>query len=256
MRDLNNKVDFHCKRLAMKLNKTYEAVWEAHHVAHDREIGKGRTQAKIISFQRAYGAGAPKIAISTGMSKEEVEGFIQAENKLYPTVAEFDKRLEAAIIRNRIQTDRRIFVQGISFKQGESHWDSPTGTRYIWREHETPEFMHKHGKYVGFSPTERKNYPVQGFGGEIMQTMLGKVFRYFIANDNFKGRALLVNSVHDCVQIDGHKSLIQDVTRDVMRILESVPEVFNKAYPELNVEVPFPVEAEIGRDLFDMEQLH
>ena len=256
MRDLNNKIDFHCKRLSMKLGRSYDDVWNAHHVKHDAGIGKGRTQAKIISFQRAYGAGAAKVAQSTGMSKDEVEQFIEAENKLYPTVVEFDKQVEREIVRNRIQTDNRIFVQGIAFKQGEAHWDSPTGTRYIWREHETPEFMHKHGKYVGFSPTERKNYPVQGFGGEIMQTMLGKLFRYFIANDNFGGRALLVNSVHDCVQVDGHKDVIQDVTKNVQRILETVPEVFNKAYPELNIEVPFPAEAEIGRDLFDMKLLH
>ena len=256
MKDLNNKVDFHCKRLSMKLGKSYEDTWDLHHNQHDAEIGKGRTQAKIISFQRAYGAGAPKVAESTGMSKEEVEAFIEAEKKLYPAVEEFDKKLEIELNNNRIQTDKRLFVQGIAFKQGETHWDSPTGTRYIWREHETPEFMHRHGKYVGFSPTERKNYPVQGFGGEIMQTMLGKLFRYFITNDNFGGKALLVNSVHDCVQIDGHDDCIEDVTRGVREILETVPEVFNTAYPDLNVEVPFPAEAEIGRDLFDMNILH
>ena len=62
--------------------------------------------------------------------------------------------------------------------------------------------------------------------------------------------------MHDCVQIDGHDDCIVEVTRGVREILETVPEVFNTAYPDLNVEVPFPAEAEIGRDLFDMNILH
>ena len=176
---------------------------------------------------------------------------------MYPSVVQFDKLLEKEIVTNRIQSDRRIFVSGIAFKQGESHWDAPTGTRYIWSEHETPEFMHKHGKYTGFSPTERKNYPVQGFGGEIMQTMLGKVFRHFVANDGFGGDVLLVNTVHDCCLLDGKKGILEEVTKQVQEILETVPEVFNTAYPDtLNITVPFPAEAEVGRDLFDMEILH
>jgi hypothetical protein len=118
--------------------------------------------------------------------------------------------------------------------------------------------MHKQGKFTGFSPTERKNYPVQGFGGEIVQTMLGKVFRYFLENDRFDGKVLLVNTVHDCLLLDGtDMETIKPVALEVQRILESVPEVFNKAFPDtLNIVVPFPCETEIGDDLFDMSVLH
>ena len=256
IKDLNDKVDFHCKRLAKTLNKTYESVWEACHVDNDSVLKKGRTKAKTFSFQRAYGAGAKTIADSTGLSIDEVKALIAAEEAMYPSVVAFDKMLEAEIIKNRIDSGKKLFVQGIMFSQGESHWDSPTGTRYIWREHEAPLFLQDKGKYTGFAPTERKNYPVQGFGGEIVQTMLGKLFRYFVANDWFNGDVLLVNTVHDCVLLDGKKELIDKVTLETRDILEQVPEVFNNAYPEVNIRVPFPAEAEVGRDLFDMEVLH
>lgn len=254
--DLLDKVDFHCKRLAAKLGEDYADVLRKCKVDKDAVYLEGRTNAKSFSFQRAYGAGVAAVVASTGMSKEDVEALVAAELVLYPGVAEFDKRLELEINNNRIPTAHKLFLEGVAFTQGESHWDSPTGTRYVWREGITPEFLHAKGKYTGFSPTERKNYPVQGFGGEIVQTMLGKVFRYFLANDRFNGDVLLVNTVHDCLLLDGVEDRIDEVSREVQKILESVPEVFNAAYPDLNIIVPFPCETEIGRDLFDMTELH
>jgi len=256
IRDLNDKVDFHCKRLSAKLGETYEHVWKMCHEVEDAEYKKGRTGAKVFSFQRAYGAGAETIATETGMPRSEIDALIEAEERLYPKVSTFDRYLEEAINTARIPTSNKIFINGVAFTQGEAHWDSPTGTRYIWREGQTPEFMHKHGKYTGFSPTERKNYPVQGFGGEVVQTMLGLVWRYMLENDNFGGDVLLVNTVHDCLWLDGIEDKIEPVALKVQEILESVPEVFNKAFPDLHVEVPFPCETEIGRDMFDMEVLH
>ena len=231
-------------------------MWKLHHEDKDPDIGVQRTIAKFFSFQRAYGAGAAAIAADLGVSKEEIEDLIKAEETMYPKVVRFDERLDQTIQTNKRSSGNMIFINGVAFKQNESHWDSPTGTRYVWREGETPEFMHKHGKYVGFSPTERKNYPVQGTGGEIVQTMLGKVFRYFLENNMFDGKVLLVNTVHDCVWLDGQADMIEPVTRQVQAILESVPEVFNETYPELNIEVPFPCESEIGDDMFTMNVIH
>lgn len=253
--DLRAKVDFHCKRLAKKLDRPYEEIWRLHHVDKDPIIGKQRTGAKEFSFQRAYGAGVPAVVASTGMSKDDVEALVEAEELLYPGIKQFDQRLESMINSSRIPTSKKIYLEGIAFTQGEGHWDSPTGTRYIWREGITPSFMHEHGKYTGFSPTERKNYPVQGFGGEVVQTMLGKVFRYFLENDRFGGDVLLVNTVHDCVLLDGKKDKLRPVALEVQKILESVPETFNAAFPNLNIDVPFPCETEVGKDLFDMTEL-
>ena len=255
--DLRDRVDFHCKRLAAKLGEDYQHVWDMCHKVEDPIYKQGRTGAKIFSFQRAYGAGADTIANETGMPRSEIDALIDAEERLYPLVKEFDKQLEAEINANRIPTSNNIFIEGVAFKQGEAHWDSPTGTRYIWREGIAPQFMHKHGKYTGFSPTERKNYPAQGMGGEIMQTMLGKIFRYMLKHDRFNGDVLLVNSVHDCAWLDGKVGTIEKVTKEVRELMETVPDVFNTAYPEtLDVTVPFPAEAELGDDLYTMEVLH
>jgi len=257
VKDLQDGIDFHCKRLAAKIGMDYDDVWRMHHVEKDPDIGIQRTGAKSFSFQRAYGAGVAAVVESTGMSKEDVESLIEAEETLYPGVSKFDRNLERILLRNSSRTDRKLFLDGVAFTQNETYWDSPTGTRYVWEQGITPEFMHKSGKYTGYSPTERKNYPVQGMGGEIMQTMLGKLFRYFLKNDRFDGEVLLVNSVHDCVVLDGHGERFEEIVRDVTKLLESVPEVFNEAFPDtLKITVPFPVEAEVGADLHDMEVIH
>jgi len=46
--------------------------------------------------------------------------------------------------------------------------------------------------------------------------------RYMIENDSFGGDVLLVNTVHDCVWLDGVDSKIEQVAREAKRILESV----------------------------------
>jgi len=255
--DLNNRVDFHCKRLATKLGEEYEYVLHKCKVEGDEKYGAMRTGAKGFSFQRAYGAGVSAIVEATGMSKADVEALIEAEGILYPTVQRFDEMLERHINDNATRTDSKLFHGGIAFNQQESVWHSPTGTMYKWRQGITPDFMHKSGKYTGFSPTERKNYPMQGEGGFVMQTMLGKVWRYFVENDYFGGDILLVNSVHDCLLLDGkNDEAITPVYRAVHKILETVPEVFNNAYPELKLAVPFPAETEVGADLYDMTVKH
>lgn len=252
MADLNNRVDFHCKRLAMKLGEDYDDVKHKAKVLEIPEYVDGRTGAKRISFQKAYGAGVPAMAASLGMHKDDVQAIVDADEKLYPKIGIFDSMLEDAINKNAVKTDHKLFLNNVPFTQRESHWDSPTGTRYSWRQQITPDWMHKHGKYVGFKPTERKNYPFQGFGGEVMQTMLGKVWRHFLSCDNYNGRALLVNTVHDCILVDAEGDTLKQAAIDVRQIMETVPEVFNKAFPELNITVPFPAEAEIGNDLYTM----
>lgn len=256
MQDLRDRVDFHCKRLAAKLKEDYQHVWHMCHEVEDPEYKMGRTNAKVFSFQRAYGAGVNTIVESTGMPKSEVEALVQAELLMYPEVEKFDKFLEREIKLNSVSSDRKLFINGVAFSQGESHWDSPTGTRYVWRQQIAPEFMQNRGTYTSYSPTERKNYPMQGFGGEVVQAMLGKVFRYLLANPEFDGKLLLVNTVHDCIWLDGLVDLINEQAPKIQVILESVPEVFNAAFPKLNIEVPFPCETEVGMDMFDTTTLH
>jgi hypothetical protein len=122
----------------------------------------------------------------------------------------------------------------------------------MWTEGETPKFMHKHGKFVGFSPTERKNWPVQGEGGFVVQAMLGYLWRLFNKMDNWGGKAFLVNTVHDCVWLDLHKDVVDEVMPQVKAILEAVPSMYKRCF-NIDIPVKFPTESEIGPNMLDLQ---
>ena len=184
-RDLIAKVDFHCKRVSLKNSVSYDfALFHCkdEDAPDHAKWKKERTKCKIFSFQRAYGAGATLIAEETGMDVDEVKQMIAAEDKEYPGVVEFNNVVEAEC--NATADPFRDAERGWRvFRRGT--WQAPTGTIYSWRTWDAPSYLRQRGITDTFSPTELKNYPVQGTGGEIVQMVLGYLWRWFVLNDNF-----------------------------------------------------------------------
>lgn len=252
--DLLAGVDFHCKRLSAKIHRPYDEIVaiiaDADHPEH-KSMKLQRTKIKEFTFQRAYGASAYSVAASTGMDVAEVEDMIANENIEYKNVELFDKMLEAEINKTATPINKYLFVAGGKHEVMRGHWYSPTGTKFVWEQHETPEFLHKHGKFVGFSPTERKNYPVQGEGGHVVQAMLGVVYRWLLSKDHFGGMVKLINTVHDSVYLDMHKDFVEKVVPTIKAIMEAVPRKFKKDYG-VDIPVPFPCEADVGNSMYDV----
>ena len=98
-----------------------------------------------------------------------------------------------------------------------------------------------------------KNYPVQGFAGEIVQVMLGRLYRHFVSNNNYGGKAYLTNTVHDSVWMDCHRDVYMQVATDVQRIMSDVRPTFNAMFPELDIEVDFGVEVVAGPTMAQMK---
>lgn len=265
--DLRNKIDFHCKRISVKYKISYEdaVAWckpkEGSNFYPDEIEDKTlngsveRTKAKVFSFQKAYGAGVAKIALTTGMSVEDVEAFFAAEEALYPGITKFNNAVQDEVNLSAepfnafcdVQNRYRVFRKG--------YYRAPTGTRYCFRTYDAPDYVKRRGQDQTFSPTQLKNYPVQGTGGEFVQAVLGLLFRHFVSADNYEQRAFLVNTVHDCVWIDCHVDVLDSAVRDAVRIMTSIPEYYNTRYG-LDIDVPFPVEAEVGLNMMDLEEYH
>lgn len=256
---LRQRVDFHCVRVAAKFKNsaspiTYEQAldWCKNEDHPDYAAGKKeRTKCKIFSFQRAYGAGAETIAEETGMTVEEVKELMIAEDELYPGVMYFNQEVSVECSRSAVPFNA-VKDDGSwgTFRRG--YWRAPTGTKYSWRTYEAAGWQKKRGMTDSFSPPEQKNYPVQGTGGEFVQAILGLLIRRFIETDFYGGKAFLVNTVHDCVWIDCHKDVLDQVCADTKRIMESIPEYYNTRYG-MDITVPFPVEVEHGNN---MNELH
>lgn len=261
--DLRNKVDFHCKRVAAKFKITYEQAvdWckKGMPLPELDDLGlsgsQERTKCKIFSFQRAYGAGAAKIALTTGMPIDEVELLIENEDLLYPGVVKFNRVVNDNVSATAEPFGAMCEVTGRWRMFRKGYWTAPTGTRYCFRTYHAPEYMQKRQIEQTFSPTQLKNYPVQGTGGEFVQAVLGLLFRFFNENDNWGGNAFLVNTVHDCVWADIHEDYVDIVVPKMIEIMQSIPEYFNSRYG-MNITVPFPVEAELGLNMMELDHYH
>ena len=249
--DLKAKVDFHCKRLAIREGTDYDTAFQ-----RAKDPGNEfyeiwdvfRTECKIFSFQRAYGAGAPTIALSANMEVEQVKEMIAAEERTYPGIKRFNESVEAEIVATAEPfKDRERGFR--TFRRGT--WQAPTGTLYSWRSYDAPAFMKKRGVLDSFSLPEIMNYPTQGTGGEIVQMTLGLLHRWFMDNNNFGGKAFLINTVHDCVWFDCHKDVVDHVMAGAKRIMENV-RVFLKKIYGIDCPVDFPVDVEVGPNMLDL----
>jgi DNA polymerase-1 len=250
--DLLSKVDFHCVRVAAREGCTYEEAKEwcknEDHIKH--AVWKVfRTECKVFSFQRAYGAGASTIALSANMSIVTVKDMIEKEERMYPIVEKFHIGVEAEI--NATAEAFRDPERGYRvYRRGT--WQAPTGTLYGWRSWDAPKFMRERGIMDTFSPPEIKNYPTQGTGGEIVQMVLGVLWRMFIKTDNWGGKAFLVNTVHDCVWFDLHPDVADEVLGVVKHIMENVQALLKHFY-NIDCPVPFPVDVEIGDNMLELK---
>ena len=255
VRDLNKGVDFHCVRVAAREGCTYEEAkeWCKNEDHIKNAVWKVfRTECKIFSFQRAYGAGASTIALSANMSVDTVKVMIAAEQKMYPVVEDFHAGVEkeanaTAIAFRDPERGYRTFRKGT--------WQSPTGTLYGWRSWDAPKFMQDKGISDQFSQPEIKNYPTQGTGGEIMQMTLGVMWRYFVKTRNFDGMAFMVNTVHDCAWFDMHMTVVDTVMPICKKIMESVPQLL-KHFFDIDCPVKFPTDAEVGPNMLELKHWH
>ena len=257
-KDIVKGVDFHCKRLGYKLNEDYESVKQK---AKDETnefypaYSVQRTGIKEFSFQRAYGAGASAISEATGIDIDEIKQLIEDEKLMYPAIEKFNAGVAKAVGSSRIPTDDTIYTKAGPATIGRGEWFSPTGTRYTFRESDAPEFLVKRGTKVSFSPPDLKNYPIQGTGGEVVQMVLGKLFRHYIRNDRYGNRALLVNTVHDCVWFDFKKEVRDEVMNDAIRIMQAIPYFLKQTF-DIDCGVLFRVDAECGPTMLELKHYH
>ncbi|AGK48800.1 DNA polymerase A family protein [Burkholderia thailandensis MSMB121] len=216
--DLRAGLDMHCVRVSQKEGITYEDALlkckgdKARGIAPLPEWEKKRSEAKVFSFQRAYGAGAKKIAESTGMLLEDVEALIRAEEVRYPELSAYNAAKTERIKKSRRPTNNiqpHPEVKGLMCQLGKGYSVTPDNKVYSYRESPAPKWLiQQGGTPQSFSPTEIANYEVQGTGGEWAKAAMWLAIRAFYARKNFGGLALLVNQVHDALYKDAHKSVL------------------------------------------------
>lgn len=247
--DLRAGLDMHCVRVSQKEGITYEDALlkckgdKARGIAPLPEWDKKRTEAKVFSFQRAYGAGAAKIADSTGMAIEDVQALIEAENTRYPELEAYNKAKGDRISASRRPTQNvqpHPEIPGLMCQLGKGYSVTPDNKVYSYRESAAPGWLVRRGGMPqSFSPTEIANYEVQGTGGEWAKAAMWLSIRAFYARKNFDGRALLVNQVHDALYADARKDVLNESAALLHACMEAASD-FIEWYFGWTIPVPVP----------------
>lgn len=173
---------------------------------------------------------------------------IEAEEREYSGVVTFNNRVTAEVEQTAepFRDPRRGYR---TFRRGT--YQAPTGCMYSFRSYDAPEYARRRGITDTFMPTEIKNYPTQGTGGELVQLVLGLLWRRFVATDFYAGRAFLVNTVHDCVWIDTHSDVTEQVAKEAATIMQGIP-TYLRAFYSVECPVPFPVDVKTGPNMLTL----
>lgn len=214
---------------------------------------KQRKLAKRLSFQLQYGAGAKSMAKKNKIELETAKKFIEHYYARYPRVKEWQEEIKEAVEASREISKKRT-EKGIP--AGMGRYDSITGRRYVFYEYDAPDWVvDRTGQQTAFSPTETKNYPVQGFAtGDIVPLVLGKLYRKIKEVEEWDNKVKLINTVHDSILVDVHWTVRDECAIMIKETMEKAPEYLKE---ELGIDFNIQLKAEVkaGRNWLNMETL-
>ena len=230
--DISSGADIH--------SELYKAMFGRYPTKEERKPFKART------FQLIYGAGAKAISKSAGCSLDEAKKFVAVFYTRYPYVAkwhtEFAKEVET---KSKYELDE----SGLHEKVKTYIYKTETGRRFCFKEYHSDSSWSS--RSYNFSPTELKNYPVQGLAtGDIVPTMLGVMFRLLKGRDDVK----MVNTIHDSLMFDVRLDAADDFVKGMTELLQNTHVYFENIF-EKPLALKLNAGASVGINWFEMKEL-
>ena len=242
IKDIESGIDFHCLRLSYAEGREYDEV--KHLCDTDDAWKKKRKAAKVISFQKSYGAHTSKIASETGLPESVIEQVFEKENLRYPEINAYYQGITEYLEANHRESHKplEVRVNGVYFthptlKQFVGKYQSLTGKIYTFYKKACKT---DRGIFHYWPAPNIMNYPIQGTAADIVAMQTGKVFRYMIHN---RDKGLMINEIHDSNVLDVKNEYVEEITNNVQRILESVDDSFQE---KLNLKFNAPITVDAG----------
>ena len=230
--DISGGVDIH--------SALYEAMFGRKPTKEERKPFKSRT------FQLIYGAGAKAISKQAGCSLDEAKKFIDVFYKRYPSVGKWHTEFAAQV--DKLAT-YEIDEEGLRSKQRSYVLKTETGRHFSFKEYHNPDSWSS--RSYNFSPTELKNYPVQGLAtGDIVPMMLGKIFRVLKGRDDVK----MVNTIHDSLMFDVEVASAVNFLLEITDILKETHTYFEETFGK-PLALKLNAGASYGSNWYNMEEM-
>ena len=214
--ELNSGVDIHRMNASMWLKKPPASVLDAE-----------RKKAKVMTFQLTYGAGAKRMAEDLGIPKDEAQEFIDAFLDKYTFIADFFRTI------GHICHHSKSPVEPEHKERTMDAMVVPTQRQYTATYRQSDYGNHD----WQLSPTEFKNYPVQGFAtGDMVPLIINMIIEYL---DNMKsrdydtwtqGNILFINTIHDSAMFDCHEDHLAYLLSAVEDTFKELRETFLRLF--------------------------
>jgi len=218
---------------------------------HVKPTKDERKWFKRLTFGLIYGAGPKTLSDNAGCTIDVAKSFVEAFYRRYPYVKIWNEQM--ALDADRGGVHEELKMGSVAFSK-TWRYKSETGRTYVFKQYKNKfadsTWSTSRGEYT-YSPTELKNYPVQGLAtGDIVPMMLGILFRKFI---NKKG-VRLVNTVHDSILFDVHNDVLDVTIKEVFNVLNNTHEYFNRSFKS-SLALKLTAGCSVGKNWFEMKEL-
>jgi DNA polymerase-1 len=195
-----------------------------------------RKPFKRFSFLLVYGGGAATLMAQSGCDRATANKFIKTFYTRYKGVKAYHEWI------TKEANDKAVvhYDPAKSGPQYTYYYASPTGRHYVFNKYPN-EFR---GGEMTFSPTELKNWPIQGFAtGDVVPMMVGILLRKLEEAGLTKKGVSLVMTVHDSVVLDVPTDLLYSTAEISKQVLESAPQALKQYFG-----IDFPCKLSVGVD--------
>jgi DNA polymerase I-like protein with 3'-5' exonuclease and polymerase domains len=193
---------------------------------------KERKPFKRYSFLLVYGGGATTLMAQSGCDRATATKFIKTFYTRYKGVKAYHEEIVKKANDNAVV----LYDPAKSGPEYTYYHNSPTGRHYLFNK-----YPNEYKGDLSFSPTELKNWPIQGFAtGDVVPMMVGILLRN-LEDAGYAEKALLVMTVHDSVVLDVPNDMLYDVSALAQKTLESAPMYMKKYF-----NIDFPCKLGVG----------
>jgi len=215
-----------------------------------------RRKAKQFTFELQYGASAGSIAKRLKIKHKAAKKLVDNYYLKYPGIKNYHERLIHSA-NSKAFSEGEFSTKGYPIRSVVLE-SEPTGREYKHIQADKPEFVTWIKDDTTFSPSELKNWGVQGFaGGDIVPLSNVLLYRsYLHSSEHIQNNVRLVNTIHDSSISDVHLDALTAWLRKIVEVYDSVPEKARSIFDLSGWEMlKFPFDIEIGFDWGNVVQI-
>ena len=195
---------------------------------------KERKPFKRFSFLLVYGGGVTTLMAQSGCDRATAKKFINTFYTRYTGVKKYHEEIVA-------KAEKDAVVSYDPEKSGPVYTyfhNSPTGRHYIFNK-----YPNEYKGGLSFSPTELKNWPIQGFAtGDVVPMMVGILLRE-LEDAKLTPDVKLIMTVHDSVVLDVPIDKLEKCAILAKKTLEDAPKYMKSIF-----NIDFPCKLGVGVD--------